>query len=254
MRGRMWSTIALVVILGLSQSGFAGSDPEQAPRDKKAMTLPELEKAGDVARSQKDYWQAIQYYREAIVKDKKNAILYNKLGMAELKNNDLQNSRADFEKATKLNKKFADAFNNVGAVYFVSSNFSQAAKYFKKAVALEETRATFHVNLGAAWFSQKKVDRAINEYSRALELDPMALEQNSRAGVTSQITNPEERAQFYYVLAKIHAKRGDMQECLVCLRKAKDNGYVNLANAYKDEEFSRLWNDPRMAEIIPPPK
>jgi tetratricopeptide (TPR) repeat protein len=254
MKPRMWRWMVAVIVLGLSQLSFGASDPDQAPRDKKTMTVAELEKAGDLCRTHKDYPQAIQYFHEAIAKDKKNATLYNKLGMAELKNNDPQNARADFEKASKLNKKYADAFNNVGAVYFIENNYGQAAKYFKKAVALEETRATFHVNLGAAWFSQKKIDRAVNEYSRALELDPQALEQNSRAGITSQITSPEEQAKFYYVLAKIHAKRGDMQACLVCLKKAKENGYTNLANAYKDEEFSRLWNDPRLAEIVPAPK
>ncbi len=39
-----------------------------------------------------------------------------------------------------------------------------------------------------------------------------------------------------YMLAKIQAKRGNLQECLVCLKKAKDDGYRNLANVYKDEE------------------
>jgi Flp pilus assembly protein TadD len=206
-----------------------------------------------VCRAEKDYEQAIKYFREALRRDKKNALLYNKLGMAELKSGDLHSARADFEKAAKVNKKYAEALNNVGAVYFVENNFGQAAKYFKKALALEETRATFHVNLGAAWFSQKKLDRAMNEYTRALELDPQALAQNARLGITAQVSSPEERAKFFYLLAKVQAKRGDVQECLACLKKAKDNGYRNLANVYKEEEFSRLWNDARLAEIVPPP-
>ena len=223
----------------------AGFKPGTSP-------VAELEKAGDACRAQKDYAQAIQYFREALRKDSKNAVLYNKRSMAELKSDDRQSAIADFEKATKVNKKFADAFNNIGAVYFVEKNFGQAAKYFKK-VALEETRATFHVNLGTAWFSQKKLDRAINEYARALELDPDALVQNARAGINAQVLNPEERAAYEYMLAKIQAKRGDLQECLVCLKKAKDDGYRNIANVYKDEEFSQLRKDPRLAEIAPPP-
>jgi hypothetical protein len=38
----------------------------------------------------------------------------------------------------------------------------------------------------------------------------------------------------------IQAKRGNLQECQVCLKKAKDDGYRNIANVYKDEEFSQL--------------
>jgi tetratricopeptide (TPR) repeat protein len=243
----------VAVVVGLSPYGLGNSEPDRATRDLKSMTVAELEKAGDACRAQKDYGQAIVYFREAVRQDKKNAKLYNKLGLAELKSSNLDGARLDFERSSKINKKYSDAFNNLGAVYFIQKNFGQAAKYFKKAVALEETRPAFHVNLGAAWFSQKKMDRAINEYTRALELDPLALEANSRAGITAQVSSPEERAQYFYMLAKIQAKRGDVHECLACLKKAKDIGYRNLANVYKDEEFSRLWNDVRLAEIVQPP-
>jgi Flp pilus assembly protein TadD len=253
MRGLMWRMIVVAMVILLSQYGFGTSKPEPATGDMKSMSVAELEKAGDAFREQKDYEQAIQYFREALRRDKKNAALYNKMGMAELQRGDRQSARADFEKAAKVNKKYSEALNNVGAVYFIENNFGQAAKYFKRAIALDETRATFHVNLGAAWFSQKKLDRAINEYARALELDPQALEQNARVGIAAQVSSPEERAKFYYLLAKDQAKRGDVQECLACLKKAKDNGYHDLANVYKDEEFRRLWNDARLAEIVPPP-
>jgi Tfp pilus assembly protein PilF len=246
--------ITLTIIIGLAPYGFGGSYPDQPKQDMKSMSVAELEKAADAYRAQKDYDHAIQYFREALRKDKKNAVLYNKMGMAELKNGNLRGARADFEKATKLNKKYADALNNVGAVYYVENNFNQAAKFFKKAVALEETRATFHLNLGEVWLRQKKMDRAIVEYSRALELDPQVLEQSSRTGIAAQITTPEERANFYYLLAKIQAQRGDIQECLSCLKKAKESGHRNLANVYKDQTFSPLWNDARLAEIVPPPE
>jgi tetratricopeptide (TPR) repeat protein len=127
-----------------------------------------------------------------------------------------------------------------------------AAKYFKKAVALDETRATFHANLGAAWFNQKKFERAINEYTRALELDPHVMEEHSRVGVSARVTNTEERGKFYYMLAKLQAKRGDLDGSLVYLKKAKDNGYRGLGNVYTEEEFRRLWSDERLTQLVPP--
>jgi tetratricopeptide (TPR) repeat protein len=170
-----------------------------------------------------------------------------------LKHGSLPEARANFEKAAKRNNKYADAFNNVGAVYYVQKNFGSAARYFKKALALDETRPVFHVNLGAAWFSQNKVERALAEYSRALQLDPEALNQNGRAGVTAQISSPEERARYDYMLAKLYARMGDTEQCLRCLKKAKEGGYKNIANVYKDEAFSRLRQDPRLSEIAPQP-
>lgn len=253
MRMSKWNAIALAIALAFS--GRALGHEQAGPRvvEMKSMTVAELEKAGDTCRAQKDYEHAIQYFQQAVSKDKKSATLRNKLGLAELQAGNTEQARTDFEKAAKLNPKFADALNNVGAVYFMQNRPGPAAKYFKKALALDETRATFHVNLGAAWFNQKKFERAINEYTRALELDPQVLEEHARLGVTAQIASPEERAKYYYVLGKIYAKRGDLDSCLLCLRKAKESGYRDLANVYKEEEFSRLWSDARLAQVVPPP-
>lgn len=243
----------LAMLITLSRYSAGTPAPQQGNANMESMTVAELEKAGDQARGEKDYAQAILYLQTALKKDRKNAVLYNKLGLAELRNNDLSAARSDFEKATKRNSKYAEAVNNVGAVDYIRKNYSSAAKYFKKAVALDETHATFHVNLGAAWFSQKKMDRAIAEYTRAMELDPDAFRQESKVGIAAQISSPEERAQYSYLLAKVYAQRGDTEGCLQCLRKAKEDGYRNLANVYKDEAFSRMRENPKLHEVVPPP-
>jgi len=243
----------LALLMMASRYGIGMPVPQREKASLDAMTVAQLEKAGDEARAQKDYTLAIQYFQAALRKDRRNSSLYNKLGLAELKNNELNAARADFERAAKRDPKNAEAVNNVGAVDYMNKKYGSATKYFKKAVALEETRATFHVNLGAAWFSQKKVDRAVMEYARALELDPDALRQNAKAGVVAQIASPEERAQFSYMMAKIYAKRGDTEGCLQCLKKAKEDGYRNLANVYKDEEFSKMRDNPKLHEVVAPP-
>ncbi|MBZ5663557.1 MAG: tetratricopeptide repeat protein [Acidobacteriia bacterium] len=245
--------VLVALLMTLTRYSAATAAPEATQVSMGSMTVSELEKAGDAARMQKNYPEAIQYFQAAVRKDKKNWTLYNKLGMAEMKNNDLRAARSDFERAAKRNPKSAEAVNNIGAVDFVKRNYGSAAKYFKKAVALDETRATFHVNLGAAWFGQNKVDRAVIEYTRALELEPDILKQDSRAGAVAQISSPEERARYAYMLAKIYARRGDVDNCLQCLKKAKEEGYRNLAGVYKEEEFSRMWQDSRLHEVVPPP-
>lgn len=254
MRTRRWTVIATGIALVFAGQAFASEQAEQRVVDMKSMSVADLDKAGDACRARKDYDHAIQYFQEAVRRDKKSAKLRNKLGLAELQAGQTEQARYDFEKAAKLNPKFADAQNNVGAVYFMQNKLGPAAKYFKKAVALEETRASFHVNLGAAWFGQKKFERAVGEYARALELDPLVLEEHAKAGVTAQIASPEDHAKFYYMLAKIHAKRGDVDNCLLCLKKAKENGYRDLANVYKEEEFSKVWSDARLAQVVPPPE
>src|ERR1700752_1026304 len=209
------STITVVaIVVAFAEMAVGHSAPPQPPANLNSMTVAELEKAGDTARTAKDYEQAIACFETAIGKDKKNAVLYNKLGLSQLKAGKNAEARSSFEKSAKRNSKYADAVNNLGAVYFVRGNLGQATRYFKKAVALEESRPAFHVNLGAAWFGQNKLDRAMAEFRRALELDPQALEQNSRTGVTAQVSSPEERARYDFMMAKIYAQRGDVEHCL----------------------------------------
>ncbi len=253
MRHLTLKLVILLLVLGPAKYGIATTDSQTPRVAMDAMTVAQLEAAGDQARSQKDYELAIKYFETALGKDSKNVVLYNKLGLAELKNDNKQGAVANFQKAVKLNSKYADALNNLGAIEYMQSNFKSATKHFKKAVALDETRATFHVNLGAAWFGQKKLERAINEYARALELDPDVLTTQAKAGVAAQIATPEERAKYNYMLARIYAKRGNAEECLRCLRMAKEQGYRDLVNVYKDEEFAGLRHDARLAQVVPPP-
>ena len=253
MRNITLRIMLLAVLVSLCRYSTASPTPDQTGDKPDAMSVAELEKAGDAARAQKDYDMAVMYFQTALRKDRKNAVLYNKLGLSELKKNDLDEAQIAFEKAVKRNSKYAEAVNNIGAVEYMRKNYGPAAKYFKKAVALDEAHATYHVNLGAAWFSQKKMDRAIAEYTRAMELDPDAFRQESRVGIAAQISSPEERAQYSYLLAKAYAKRGDVEGCLQCLKKAKEDGYRNLANVYRDEEFSRMRDNPKLQEVVPPP-
>jgi len=245
--------VVLAMLVAIPRYSKAEADSPQAAPNLNLMTAAELEKAGDEARTEKDYVKAIDYFEAAIRKDRKNAVLYNKLGLSELRKDEFKAARMDFEKAAKLNPKYAEAINNIGATEYIKKNYGNAAKYFKKAVALDEGHATYHINLGAAWFSQKKMDRAIAEYIRAIEIDPEAFRHDNRTGIAAQIASPEERAQYSYLLAKAYAKRGDLEGCLQCLRKAKEDGYRNLANVYRDEEFSRLRDNPKLQEVVPPP-
>jgi Flp pilus assembly protein TadD len=99
----------LAVVLVLCRYSAAAPVPQQEHPDLSNMTVSDLEKTGDQARSQKNYYLAIECFKIGISKDSKNAVLYNKLGLSQLRMNDMVSARANFEKASKLNSKFADA-------------------------------------------------------------------------------------------------------------------------------------------------
>ena len=245
--------IMVALVLGSVPYAFAAADLEPAPRNIKSMTLDELIKAGDERRGLRDFPEAIRYFQEALRREKKDETIYNKIGIAYMFDGDADSAKHAFNRAVKLKPDYTNALNNLGVINFNQKRFKSAEKQFRKIVELEETRASFHVNLGVVLFNQRKYEAAMNSYARAFELDPDVLERNARAGATVQITSPDQRARFYFELAKIQARRGDLEDCLRRLASAKEYGYRRLADVYRDELFIQLWNDERLHEIVAPP-
>ena len=212
--------------------------------------IADLEMRGDLARIRGEYFRSIDYYRSAVRLDPKNSALYNKLGISELKADMLRAAKSDFAKSSKLDPKFAAPLNNLGAVACMEKKYSAATKYLKQALALNETDAPLHVNLGEAWLGLGQLDRALAEYTRALELDGDIFSENRSGGTTAKLQTPQQRATASYLIARMYAKRGNLDGALEQLRRAKQDHYPSMANVYKDAEFAALWNDPRLNQIV----
>ena len=60
----------------------------------------------------------------------------------------------------------------------------------------------------------------------------------------------EQRAVVNFLIAKAYAKRGNMEGALDYLQRAKQGHYKDMASVYTQQEFSLLWNDPRLATIV----
>jgi len=229
----------------------AGADSQSTSMS--AMSATELTQQGDVLRAKHDYAEAMRYYQAALKKDATNSNLYNKMGMTEWRRENLTAAAKNFDMSVKLNSKNADALNNIGALAYTTKNYGKAVKFYKKALALDESNASYHCNLGTVWFDQKKYDRAMAEYSRAIELDPEVFLKSNQPGSVARVLNSEDRGAFEYTLAKAYAGRGDWDRAFHYLAKAKEDGYKNLKDVYKDAEFAKLRQDPRLAQIVPPP-
>ena len=197
-------------------------------------TVEELEHQGDSLRQQKLFFDALDFYRAALQKDPDSAKLNNKAGMSELQGEHVGESVHYFQRAIKLDPKMAAAHNNLGAARYEERKYGGAVKEYKKAIKLEED-ASFYSNLGAVYFSEKKWEHANEAYGHALQLDPDLFVRPSRFGIAAQMSSPQDRAHFQYVLAKLYAKSGDSNRALLCLRRAMENDYKEINAVYKDE-------------------
>ncbi|HET7185589.1 MAG TPA: tetratricopeptide repeat protein [Terriglobales bacterium] len=268
---------ALAAISSLSftqeaQNPTAGQRPAAPVRigpPPATATAEELEKQADHLRAEKSYADALDYYRAAI-KKANSAPLWNKVGITELQTGHLKDAAKSFERSIKLDSKFPEAYNNRGAVYYIAgtqqqalaeqkhksvprgavSNYRKSVNYYLKALALREDSASYHANLGTAYFALKDFPQATNEYARAMELDPDVLEHRFQTGITAQMSSPEDRAHYSFVVARMYAKSGNLERALQYLRKAIEDGYKDLDSVYKDQEFATLRKDPRFSELM----
>lgn len=212
-------------------------------------TAEDLVARAEILHAQKSYLDAVDYYRAAL-KKQNSAITWNKMGITQLQLGRDEDARKSFEKAAKLDKAYPDAINNLGVTDYKLKKYSRAIKRYKKAIELREATASFHSNLGAAYFSKKELNRALAEYQRAFQLDPTVFERNSKIGVVAQMSSPNERAEYSYLLAKMFAEAGDLNRSLDYLRKAMEDGYKGIDEVYKDKEFVELRKDPRFNELM----
>jgi tetratricopeptide (TPR) repeat protein len=269
-----------IVLGGLAPSSEAQNPPSPSLGDQAAnpvrigppphsATAKELEARADQLRADKSYADAMDYYRAA-VKKTPTAGVWNKIGITELQTGRYKDAAKSFDHAIKLDPKLAEAYNNRGAVYYITGAQQQAVaeragksvpggalkKYrkavneYQKALAIREDSASYHSNLGTAHFALKEFPAASNEYARALQIDPEVFEHRSQTGIAAQMSSPEDRAHYSFVLARMYAKSGDLDHALQYLRRAMEDGYQKIDSVYQDQEFALLRKDPRFAELM----
>jgi tetratricopeptide (TPR) repeat protein len=216
-------------------------------------TAAELQSQGDTLRGEKAFLDAMDFYQAALKKSTtstEKAQIWNKIGIAELQTGHFPGAKKAFERAIKADPVFPEPHNNLGVVYYEVKKYNKAIKNYDKAISLKETSASFHSNLGSAYFSKQEFDRASEEYGRALQLDPTIFQHRSQIGIAAQMSSPEDRAHYSYVLARMYAKAGMLDQALLYLRHAMEDGYKNIDDVYKENEFTELRKDPRFSELM----
>ena len=254
----LWTASALVLAAAHPAYGQSLEQLEVGPPPQHRVEPPsagatakELESQGDGLQADKNYLDAIEYYQAAQRKDPKNAVLMDKIGMAQLLMHRYKEARKSFEQAFKVDKKYANAYANLAVVYYLEGNYTKSIRFYDKAIALDANEAVFFNNRAASLFAKKQFEKASADYAKALELDPGILDRGSRgAGVQARLPSPQDRARYDYVLAKLYARNGLQDRSLHYLRKALEDGYKDIKNVYRDEEFGELRKDPRFTELM----
>jgi tetratricopeptide (TPR) repeat protein len=250
---RLVATCMLLGVLPLlAQTSKLNTDaqpPHRIAAPSPALSAHDLETEGDSLRAQKEYLDAIDYYRCALPKGE-TATLHNKTGVAFLQLSRYREARREFERAIRMDKNYAEAHNNLGVTFYQDLHYGSAIREYHKAIKINSSVASFHSNLGAAYFANKDFTGSMKEYIRAQQLDPTIFDHEASGGVSAKLATPGDRAHFHYVIAKMYGRSGDSERCRLYLSKANEEGYPHVKDALKDTEFAELRKDPNFVVFV----
>jgi tetratricopeptide (TPR) repeat protein len=216
------------------------------PAAKPQNLTPEMR--GDIMMARKMYREAADMYIEAGANT--SAVLANKLGIAHHQMLQFDSARKHYQRAIKLNPKYAEAINNLGTIFYAKKNYRRAIGQYKRALKLTPESASIYSNLGYAQFARKQYDPAMESFNKALALDPQVFERRSSQGVLLQERSVEERAKFFYYVAKAYAKRGEKDLALLYVRKAIEEGFKERDKFKEDPEFATLRDLPEWQQLM----
>jgi tetratricopeptide (TPR) repeat protein len=222
----------------------AGTSPQAIAAGNPTLTD---EVRGDIMMARKMFRDAIDFYRPGAGK---NAVLSNKVGIAYHQLGDLDNAKRYYERAIKLDRLYAEAHNNLGTVHYANRSYGNATKSYERALALTPNAATVWTNLGTAQFARKKYAEAVRSYQYALELDPDVFDRRGSNGVLLQERSVEEKALFYYTLAKTYAQAGDAERMLRYVRFALENGFKQRKKFLEEPEFAAYQENAIFKELL----
>jgi tetratricopeptide (TPR) repeat protein len=211
------------------------------------------EQLADLYMARKEYREAAFSYKRLSDQNPRNPVYLNKLGIALHQQAALGAALKYYERASKVDPSYADARNNIGTIWYQRKKYGRAIKSYQKAITIRNDMAVLHSNLAYAYFGDKKYEQAISSFRQALALDPQLFEHSgSRNGSVLQDRSVGDRGRFYFLLAKSFAEAGNLERCLIYLRKAKDEGYKELSAVKSDPSFAAVLNDPAIQEVLAP--
>lgn len=208
-------------------------DPDNLPPQVKTMAAADASRlfagVGEYYIDQNEYNNSINFFRESVQLDPKNANAQSGLSEAlALKGNELlvkdslQMAKTFFEEALKLNPRNAAAYFGLGEIFAEGGKNSEARDLYEDALKTDAGLTEIYVPLGILYYQQGEIAKADDLLTKALAKSPN-----------------DAQTQYFLGLVRYSQNRND--EALTAFQKARtiDPAYAE-AFYQAGETFSRL--------------
>jgi len=103
---------------------------------------------------------------------KQLAVVYNTLGLVELKKKNISPAIGQFKKAVAMNPSLAEARLNLAVLSLNNRDYNTAEENFRSVLEMQPKNFEAAIGLGVALRGNKKIDEAETQYNSAQKLDP----------------------------------------------------------------------------------
>ncbi len=138
-------------------------------------------KKGYNASMEKNYDEAIEYYKKAIV----------------------------------INSNYADAHANLGVTYIQKGKFDEAISNLKQAITIDQKNVGAHYNLGLVYDKKGKIDEAILEYEKTIDINPSFAKAYQNLGIAYFEKNLKSMAaECFYKASLLFLEQSNIEKAL----------------------------------------
>jgi tetratricopeptide (TPR) repeat protein len=112
--------------------------------------------------------------------------LHNARGLLLLRQEDVANALASFQRAVQLDPRFAEARMNVGSIVIDFRKYDEGESHFAEVLKLRPKDYDAHIGIGIAQRGLRKLDEAEASYNRAKSIDSRRPDAHFNLGVLYQ--------------------------------------------------------------------
>jgi len=124
----------------------------------------------------KDYQNAVSFWSDNIKKQPNSSRAYNCLGIAYMKQGNLDKATTQYKLAIRINANYADAWNNLGTVSAQQGKWTQAETQYKNTIRIDPNSVNAHFNLGNVFLKQGNLKQAADHFEQVTRINPGDIE------------------------------------------------------------------------------
>jgi Tfp pilus assembly protein PilF len=183
-------------------------------------------------------WHQTGYWKDetslcahAIAVTRRNAVMYNNLGVALYEQGDTEASIVQYIKALEIAPDYADVHINLGNAYVDEGTPEAAIEEYYKAIRCNPRDPRAYNNLATVLGQMNMLDEAIRACRKAIELDPSIAEPHSNLG---------------HALAILGRMDDAVEEYRIAIELDRDNArtHLRLAEAlYAVRDYAGAWQE-----------